>query len=268
MYLLFDIGGTNTRLAVSNNSKKIIKAVNIKTAADFDQAMQDFKLQADKLLQKFPAKKAVGGVPGPLNKNKSALIKAPNLPEWINKPLQKKLIKILNCPVNLENDADLAGLGEAVYGAGRHYQICAYFTISTGIGGSRIVNKKIDANALGFEPGHQIIDYKAGLGRQTLENNVSGSYLQEKYHKQAKNIKDKKIWQQQAQVLSAGLNNAVVFWSPQIIILGGSLMKSIRITEIKKYLKNNLDIFPNLPVIKKSELNDKAGLYGGLALIK
>jgi glucokinase len=54
------------------------------------------------------------------------------------------------------------GLGEAVFGAGKGREIVVYMTISTGVGGARIVGGKIDASAMGFEPGHQIIDACGG----------------------------------------------------------------------------------------------------------
>ena len=58
----------------------------------------------------------------------------------------------------LANDSDLDGLGEATVGAGKGFNIVAYITVSTGIGGVRIVGGKIDVSTYGFEPGHQIID--------------------------------------------------------------------------------------------------------------
>lgn len=82
----------------------------------------------------------------------------------------------------LANDADLVGLGEAVYGAGKGYKVVAYFTVSTGVGGARIVNKRIDKGVFSFEPGWQYV-YGQGLNscnRQMydfLEFFVSGTAL-------------------------------------------------------------------------------------------
>src|SRR6185436_9338463 len=57
---------------------------------------------------------------------------------------QSELNKLFNCPVYLENDAALCGLGEASVGAGQGSKIMVYLTISTGVGGARIVGGKID----------------------------------------------------------------------------------------------------------------------------
>src|SRR6185437_2466030 len=106
---------------------------------------------------------AAGGIAGVLNKAKDQLLNAPNLVNWINQPLGQSLSDIVSVSVKLENDASLGGLGEATYGSGQGYKIVGYLTIGTGVGGTRIVNGRIDQNALGFEPGHQTIDINGPL---------------------------------------------------------------------------------------------------------
>lgn len=267
MYLLFDIGGTKTRLALATSKKKIDKVKIFATPENFEAGIN---LITDKSLSLTNGKKIkaiYGGLPGPLDRKKTKLVNAPNLPKWVNKLFKDKLSQKLKAPINLENDAVLAGLGEANYGAGQGYKIVAYLTISTGVGGARIVKGKVDDNNFGFEPGHQIINFSAPKGSQTLENNISGSYLANKYKKPAYKIKDYKILQKQAKLLAYGLNNITVLWSPEVIILGGSLMKSIKLNLVKRYLKQTIDIFPLIPDIKKSKYQDLSGLYGALSLI-
>ena len=176
--------------------------------------------------------------------------------------------KIFHAPVFLENDAALAGLGEAVFGAGKGKKIVAYLTISTGVGGCRIVDGKIDENSQGFEPGHQIIFSDKNI--ITLENLVSGTAIEKKYGKKPYEIFDVKIWNNVANNLAYGLHNVAVLWSPDIIILGGSMMKKIGIPveRVKFHLSKILNIFPKPPLIKKSKLGDLAGLYGALAHLK
>ncbi|TAN58722.1 ROK family protein [Patescibacteria group bacterium] len=191
-----------------------------------------------------------------------------NLRGWSKKPLAKELKKIFGAPVLLENDAGLAGLGEAVYGAGKGKKIVAYLTISTGVGGARIVDEKIDKNAFGFEPGHQIVFLNKKF--TTLENIASGTAIEKKYGKKPFEIFDAKIWDNVAKDLAYGLHNVAVLWSPDIIILGGSMMKKIGIPveRVKFHLSKILKIFPKSPLIKKSKLGDLAGLYGALARLK
>ena len=150
MYLLFDIGGTKTRLALSKDGKKFGDVVIIETPQKFEEGISVFKKAVEELTKGEKITKAVGAISGPLNREHSMVINAPNLKGWNNKPLQKELKKILSAPVVIENDAALVGLGEAVYGAGKGYDIVAYITVSTGVGGARIVNKAIDVSAMGF----------------------------------------------------------------------------------------------------------------------
>ena len=271
MFLVFDIGGTNMRIATSTDGKTLTATKVVPTPKDFDQGMSAFKQVIDELIQAEKIQSMAGGVAGPIDKDKTMLVKSPQLPKWINKPLKSELERLFNCPLNLENDADLAALGEANFGAGINHQIVAYLTISTGVGGGRVVNKKIDENSLGFEPGHQIIvpagdECNCG-GKGHLESYIGGHYLEKKYGQPAENLADSKVWDEVAKYLAIGLNNVTVFWSPNIIVLGGAVMKSISLDAVRAYLKEVLTIFPQAPEIQLAKLRDPAGLYGALALI-
>ena len=71
--------------------------------------------------------------------------------------------------------------------------------------------------------------------------------------------------------MAIGLNNIIVEWSPDVVVLGGSMITgdpSISIEKTENYLKEILKIFPKLPAIRKAELGDFGGLYGALAFIK
>lgn len=271
MFLVFDIGGTNMRIATSLDGKTLAATKIVPTPQDFDKGIRTIKQIADELSAGEKIDTIAGGLAGPLDKDKTMLVKSPHIGEWIQKPFKQQLEKTFNAAVYLENDADLAALGEACFGAGVNHNIVAYLTISTGVGGGRVVNQKIDENALGFEPGHQIIVPDGNpcncSGKGHLESYVSGSGLQKTYQKKAEEITDPKIWDEVAKYLAIGLNNVTVFWSPDIIVLGGSVMKSISLGTVRGYLKEVLTIFPQAPEIQLAKLGDPAGLYGALSLL-
>lgn len=258
------------RIAVAEDFKKISKTVILPTPRRFTDGVLLFKKTAAELAQGKKIKAVCGGVPGALNKSKTMILNAPNLSGWNRKPLAKELKKIFQAPVFLENDAALAGLGEAVYGAGKGKRIAAYLTVSTGVGGGRIVEGRIDQSAFGFEPGHQIIFVSNKNAVLDLGDLISGRAIEKKYGKKPYEIFDAKIWDNIARDLAYGLNNVAVFWSPDVIILGGSMMKKIGIpTErIRFHLSKILKIFPKVPPIKKAKLGDLAGLCGALACLK
>src|SRR3989344_6957641 len=152
MLLVFDIGGTKIRIASSSDGENISDPIIFPTPQNFEEAIEQFKKIAFDLSNGQKIDKVAGGVRSPLDKEKSMFISNSILPSWINKPLKQQLEQNLNTEVYLENDAALVGLGEANFGAGKNKNIVAFITVSTGVGGARLVNKSIDKNALGFEP--------------------------------------------------------------------------------------------------------------------
>lgn len=260
MYLLLDIGGTNTRIALSQDGQSLTRVETIPTDQNFEKALQSISQEALKLTKGEKIQAAAGGVAGSLDKEKNLLIKSPHLKGWVQRPFKSELEQIFDCPVYLENDAHLGGLGEAVFGAGKGYSIVAFVTIGTGVGGVRIVNQKIDANSLGFEPGHQIIEAGGNLcdcgGKGHLETYIAGSYLKNPIN-----------WDEVAKYLAIGLNNTIVHWSADIVVLGGAVAKSIPLDKVKSDLKQYLTIFPDHPEIVLATLGDEGGLYGGLQFI-
>ena len=268
MYLLFDIGGTKTRLATSKDAVSFNTPIIIDTPQKFEEGISAFDNAVNKLVGGEKIEKAVGAVSGPLDKEHSMLVNAPNLKGWNGKPLKKELEKILSAPVVLENDAALVGLGEAVYGAGKGHNIVAYITVSTGVGGARIVGGKIDVSSMGFEPGHQVIHYAEG---KDLESHISGSGVKARYGKEPYDIDDPAVFEELAKMLAYGLNNTIVHWSPDVVVLGGSMITgdpAIPLKSIQKHVSKILTIFPTPPVIVKATLQDVGGLYGALSLLQ
>lgn len=259
MYLLFDIGGTNLRIATSNG-KTLISSKIVPTPKDFEQGIQTIKQISDELTQEGKIQAVGGGIAVVFDKEKNTSIKSTHLQGWVNHNIKEALEKIFGVPVKLENDTAVNGLGEAVFGAGKGSTIACVLTIGTGVGGVRIVNGKIDEKSCGFEPGHQIIvidgkDCQCG-GKGHFEAYVAGSYIGRDAD-----------WDQVARYLSIGLNNTIVHWSPDIVILGGAVMKSVSLEKIKAYLEKDLTIFPKAPEIVSAKLGDKGGLYGALAML-
>ena len=263
MYLVFDIGATKIRLAVSSDGQNLSEPEIIPTPQDFDEGIKVFAETAKKLANGQKIEKAAGAVRN-LDKTKTRIESHPHIPFWSNQPLKEVLENALSAPVHLENDAALAGLGEARQGTSRDFSIVAYLTISTGVGGARIVNGKIDQNALGFEPGFQIIDKDNLL---SLEDLVAGYGLKKRYGKKGEDINDPAVWDEVAKNLAIGINNSIVHWSPNVVILGGSVMKSLDLEKIKSYLQEVTKIFPDLPEIKKAQLGDSSALWGALACL-
>lgn len=276
-YVLLDIGGTKTRVAVSEDLQSVAAVEKFTTPATAKAGVDAIVAAVGKLTDK-PVRGMAGGIRGILNQDKTELVRDPGgaLTAWEEQPLATALAKKLKTTVHLENDAATVGLGEAVYGAGKGESIVVYLTVSTGVGGAKIECGTVDDYRYGFEPGHQILDVdQTVLGDEedpTLENLVSGSALEKRYGMKPYDIpQSDAVWDQLAYYLAHGLRNTILYWSPDVIVLGGSMIVGdprILLNDIIRHTDVVLDDVVPLPAIVDAELADEGGLYGAMALLQ
>lgn len=282
MYILFDIGGTNMRLAASKDGKTFGEIKTVPTPKKFEEGIEAFKRIASELSGGEKIGAIAGGIAGPLDEKKGMAVGGPNIGGYHNKPIKSELEAAFGAPVYLENDAAMGVLGEANFGAGKGYEIVVYITISTGLGGARAVGGVLDPSAMGYEPGWQIIacsevardEENEGdehcVKRGYLSHYVSGAEIEKHYGKKPSEITDETFWNERAKFLACGLNNIIVLWSPNVIVLGGSMMNQVGISleKVRSYTQDAMRIFPRIPDIKRAQLGDELGLYGALASLK
>ncbi len=161
-----DLGGTQLRTAVLRGptllsrvgmltgAKPTPERILPRVYAAVEQALAEAKVGFD----------AIAGIgiaaPGPLDYRTGVVFDPPNMPGWKRVPLRDLFMERFHVPIYVENDANVAGLGEHMFGAGRGYNIQVYMTISTGIGGGVIINGEIleGASGMAAELGHITID--------------------------------------------------------------------------------------------------------------
>jgi len=267
MYLVLDIGGTNTRLAISKDGSTLENIRIIKTSQNFDESINSIKSVIAEISGDEQIEAAALGIPGNLNSEKTMIEKSRNLHGWVEQPLKERLLESINAPLFIQNDAALNALGEASFGAGKGFEIVAFFTVSTGFGGCRIVKGLIDINNLGFEPGHQIISFDNDQPI-ILEDKLSGAAFEKRFGRRAEEIDNPEVWAEAARDLSIGITNALVFWSPNCVVLGGPLIERIDMEDVIKKVSEYNKAFLVTPPIKKAELGEESGLYGALAYLK
>src|ERR1700682_1766088 len=179
-----DLGGTQVRVALARSDGNLIASVKTKTPSlGSPQAMVDWAAaEIDRHRGREKVRSIAIGAPGPIDLKRGILVNPPNLP-WRNVPLEAMLSKATGAKVHLANDADMAGLGEFVRGAGRGTRNMVYITWSTGIGGGTIIDGKLHRGAHGTasEIGHMIIDVNGPLDqcgqRGCLEAFIGGANL-------------------------------------------------------------------------------------------
>ena len=157
-----DIGGTHMRAASYATEKlKPISQRRIETLANEPGGFNRLLNLIQDIWPKDESVDAIGvASPGPLNPYTGYLLAPPNNPEWHNFPLVPNISRHFNVPAYLDNDANLAGLAEYRFGAGKGHHDVLYITVSTGIGGGVIIRDKLlqGYHGLAAELGHSIID--------------------------------------------------------------------------------------------------------------
>jgi glucokinase len=150
MYLGIEIGGTKLQLGVGPGDGTLagLWRGNVDAAAGGDGIRRQIAAAVPELLAKAGlergALRAVGiGFGGPVDDATRTTITSHQIEGWDNFPLADWATDTLGVPAALCNDADVAGLGEALYGAGKGLSPVFYITVGSGIGGGLIVDGEI-----------------------------------------------------------------------------------------------------------------------------
>jgi predicted NBD/HSP70 family sugar kinase len=259
MYLVFDIGGTNLRAGVSEDGRSLLRAKSVLTPKSYQAGLEAIFALGQELSQGEIEKAAIA-VAGVVDGNK--LMKARNLPQWSEQPLAEDFFEHFQVQPIIRNDAEMAALGEAEFGAGKNYASLLYLTISTGLGGAW-VKRDPELISINLAPGKQIIDSGSGAD---LEQFISGGGLEARYGLKAKDIKDPAIWADVARKLALGIATNLTTHPAEAVVLGGALVINDRIdfNLIRDELKK---LGGPQPILLKTALGNEAGLFGGLVLL-
>jgi glucokinase len=224
------------------------------------------------------------GVPGPIDFQKGEVIFAPNIPGFINAPVRAALSAGFGCHVELENDANAAGLAEHVLGAARGSHSSVFITISTGIGGGIVIHDRVwrGANGVAGEIGHIVAlpgGNVAGSGvAGALEAVASGTAMardatfafarpmdtRELFGlAQAGDWKALKIVNQAAHYLGVAIADLQKTIDPELFVLGGGVSE-VGAFYLDKVRASALEAAAGFGkvVIQKAVLGSDAGVIG------
>ena len=288
-----DLGPTRTRLAVadlrgdriaerivSTPARKGPTALLNRIAADLRALMSDADTPAQRLL-------VVGaGAPGAVDTETGTVSFAPNLEGWSNVPMQQILERALEVPVVVENDVNLAVLGEHWQGAARGHQTCAFVFVGTGIGAGVLIDGELHRghNSMAGEiavmcmgPQYVAVDYGTHGGLETLAGLQA---LAARWPRGARG--DPAEWmgrlfaaaedgdaeaqqavQETATFIGMAVANVAAVLDPSLIVLGGALIAQGEpiVAEVRKVVKR----IARAPVeLAVSELGKDAPLCGCL----
>lgn len=167
VYIGVDIGGTKVAAGlVDTKGGLLYKTRNpMQARGTATEALDCVKSAIDKAFRDNPAAniKGIGLIsPGPVDPQTGTILNPSNLPCWRDYPLASEIQNLYGIPTHVHNDANAAGLAEALWGAGSGYKCMFYATVGTGIGTAITYNTQLYLGRTGAagEGGHNTIDYR------------------------------------------------------------------------------------------------------------
>jgi len=185
MLMGIEIGGTKLQACLADLNGKIVHLW--RTTVDSDRQAggirDSMRESLPELMKMVPSGQRLAGIGvgygGPVDAKTGKTIISHQIQGWENFPLSEWLGQLLNAPVLLGNDADVAGLGEATKGAGREHDPVFYITVGSGIGGGFILGGAIypGSGRGAAEIGHLMVDRHGEI----LEHVSSGWGIQRRF---------------------------------------------------------------------------------------
>lgn len=308
MYVVgIDLGGTKISCALASIDGDIVSQYVTPTEAEQGEMhiVENMRKAVEQLLEQaivtIEDVEVIGiGAPGPLDAERGIILEPANLP-FNNFNIVEPLKRYFNKPIFLENDANVAALGEWKFGAGKGCDHMVYFTVSTGIGGGAVLNGKLyhgrTSNAL--ELGHTTVDpfsqVRCGCGnlgcleahasgtaiakraREAVLSNVSTALKNYDHITAAEVFKEASLGDRVAidirdtafNYLGIGITNAINTFDPDVVIIGGGvsqvgevLFDAVKALVKQRGLKTMTDGCKILP----AQWGTDAGIIGAIAL--
>lgn len=294
-----DLGGTNLKIALFDRSFRF-KARKMLPTRDFSspQSLIAALTEEIRLIIKNNSLKpenilGIGlGLPGPIDVKKGLVHFFPNIPGWIDVPLQKILRNKIGFPVFIDNDANLMCLAEFKLGAARGAKNALCLTLGTGVGAGLIIEGELyrGSSFSAGEIGHMPINEKgpacncggfacleayignrriAASVKKVFKKDISLEELSRMAYK--KNKKAAKIWEDVGSKLGLALVSVTNLLNPDRIVIGGGVAEAGRIIfdKVEQTLITRAMVVQAKAVkVLKAELGNDAGMLGAALLVK
>ncbi len=307
VYLTVDLGGTRIRAARCTPDGSIEARTEQFTQAEGGPDVVVERI-AQSVREVWPAQGQPDmisiGAPGPINPFTGIVHVAPNLPGFVEMPLRDRIHELFHVPVVVGNDANLAGLAEWRFGAGRGHNDLIYLTISTGIGGGVISGGHLllGSKGLAGELGHVSVNESgevcqcgnigcieaiaSGTGlvrqlRQSLQNGEASQALElaggdpdainVEIMEQAARAGDalaQQIFQRSFYALGLSIVSLLHVFNPSLVVIGGGVsnMGDALFEPVRATVRQHAMNKRFVCPIVRAELKGDVGLLGALAL--
>ncbi|MCB8966533.1 MAG: ROK family protein [Ardenticatenaceae bacterium] len=303
--LAFDFGGTKLSAALLStaalqDARPIWSAQRrVYSPADGDAQydIQTMTALGRELLGERTATAVGVSFGGPVDYETGVVRLSHHVPGWDDVPLQALLAKEFAAPVRVDNDANVAALGEWRFGAGRGVADLFYLTISTGVGGGWVLNGRSWRGYEGMagEIGHTVVDPhgpRCLCGKQgCVERLASGPYMAADYQAMRHSTEEASgspvtgqvvaqlamagdetavyLIQRGAWAIGTGIGNVANLINPQMFVLGGGVTKSGDLWWDGVRQAARATALPQVHFeIVAALLGDDAPLWGAVALVE
>lgn len=286
-----DIGGTKIAVGIVNHEGKVLASEECATEQErgfvsamdrIERMLRDGAARANVIIE------GIGiGCTGPVYPHTGEIGDVAFLKSWCGANLVGELESRFAVRAALENDADAATLGEAFWGAGRGKAQVLFVTVGTGIGVGMVLNEQLYRGVDGAHPetGHQIIDPSGpkcycgahGCWEVLAAGPAMTAWMNEHASEPSLNAKQicalaiagdalaQKAVEREAHYLGLGLANLVNIFCPEVIVLGGSVMRSasLFLDGIRDEIRGNCTQVPaERTEIRLASLGSQAGIIG------
>jgi len=301
-----DLGGTNIKACLLTREGEIVaeRIVGCEKEGRVDHVLDRISDLINKLCSSAGCRvSCVGiGVAGLVDAEKAVLLEAPNLPGWRDVEVGCELKRRLNLPIKMDNDANVAALGEYMFGSGSGVKNMMMVTLGTGVGGGLILEGKIYRGSSGSagEFGHMTIDPNGpicscgrrgcieayigtrGILRRTKEclskgssSLLSGIREEEMTPKHISEAAEKgdevaiEILRKTGYYLGVGIGNVSNLLNLEMAVIGGGVSNAGELI-LGPAREKTMDVALEIPgrviEIKSAQLGEKAGMVGAACI--
>lgn len=298
MFLGIEIGGTKLQLGLGRGDGVITSLW--RGSVNRDAGGDGIRKQIVTALPELFAKanvdrgqlRGVGvGFGGPTDDATQSVIKSHHVAGWDNFPLAAWVRDLVGVPTVICNDADTAGLGEALFGAGTGLSPIFYITVGTGIGGGLIIDGEIyrGVGKGATEIGHLLVSDHSGQRLVILEETSAGWGIEAAASRlqlgdgpiTVKRLADAaRAGHTQAQALlvaaveklALGIRQMITLLCPRRVVIGGGVSligEDLFFAPIRRYqVEHGMGAFAGLTDIVPAALGEEVVIHGALALAR
>lgn len=281
-----DLGGTHLRVALIDQEGNVVRKEKVVVGVTrdlhpfFERISHSIRKVAGELLSQVMG---IGlGLPGICDQGKGIVYQLPHYPEWKDVLARDLLKKSFSCPILIDNDANMAAIGEHWLGAAKEFSSFMMLTLGTGIGAGLFLNGKLWRGTSGFagEVGHMTIEVegkpcpcgKRGCWEMYAASHAVPSGMDAKTLNQLADKGDsqaKDFWKSYGRYLGLGIANLANIVDTEFFVLAGGIGEASHhflVSCEEAIQEGTYRELAKKIVVRPSSLRDEANLFGCAAL--